>query len=568
MTDMSFNPMILGIDAVSSIKFAGCPSLMYVATKSGQIYEVTLDSTETIVEQIVLILDLSSNVTTAASPSLTASSASLIDQPGLLGMAFAADFETTNLFYVYYSAPSAAAASFNASLYDPTSSICGSESAYVDHVNILAEYKLDNITRVATFSRNLLQLRWPFNGNNGADPIEFAPSSQFLFMGVGDGGGRYDPFGNAQNPDVILGKVQVLDLGNLPANANCDVPVLTMSELSDACPAVASSFITFASGLNDPAGFEFLNPPSLIEGVVNCDPGAYIVGSSGLHASGLNSSQALAMALNRLSPVTIMPDNGLDRYDSIDIIDTIGANYGWGLLEGWSCVDTNLTTCPVANTSNLIMATLPAAVIPENCRNLYSPEALIGGRLYFGSKLEPALRGTYIFGAFSSLQNGDPSQPTGQGALYFINPEAYTGNTVADLSVCPASSSSTGSTNSSAAGYTVITGSGLNVSIIPSSHLTVTPIVINYQFFPATHYFTAIGADSFRTQIYVGVSSTNSVSGGIAGIFRLIPFNEGDQNPVIISATSVVPGQILYSSNITSPSTSPSYTVIGEEYPF
>jgi len=49
MTDMSFNPMILGIDAVSSIKFAGCPSLMYVATKSGQIYEVTLDSTETIV---------------------------------------------------------------------------------------------------------------------------------------------------------------------------------------------------------------------------------------------------------------------------------------------------------------------------------------------------------------------------------------------------------------------------------------------------------------------------------------------------------------------------------------
>jgi len=67
-------------------------------------------------------------------------------------MAFAADFETTNLFYVYYSAPSAAAASFNASLYDPTSSICGSESAYVDHVNILAEYKLDNITRVATYS--------------------------------------------------------------------------------------------------------------------------------------------------------------------------------------------------------------------------------------------------------------------------------------------------------------------------------------------------------------------------------------------------------------------------------
>jgi hypothetical protein len=46
-----------------------------------------------------------------------------------------------------------------------------------------------------------------------------------------------------------------------------------------------------------------------------------------------------------------------------------------------------------------------------------------------------------------------------------------------------------------------------------------------------------MGADASRTQLFVGVSSMASATGGIGGVFRLIPFNEGTQNPAIISGT-------------------------------
>jgi hypothetical protein len=46
-----------------------------------------------------------------------------------------------------------------------------------------------------------------------------------------------------------------------------------------------------------------------------------------------------------------------------------------------------------------------------------------------------------------------------------------------------------------------------------------------------------MGADASRTQLFVGVSSMASATGGIGGVFRLIPFNEGSQNPAIISGT-------------------------------
>jgi hypothetical protein len=53
----------------------------------------------------------------------------------------------------------------------------------------------------------------------------------------------------------------------------------------------------------------------------------------------------------------------------------------------------------------------------------------------------------------------------------------------------------------------------------------------------AEHFFTAVGADASRTQLFVGVSSAESATGGIAGVFRLIPFNEGIQSPAVISCT-------------------------------
>jgi hypothetical protein len=78
-----------------------------------------------------------------------------------------------------------------------------------------------------------------------------------------------------------------------------------------------------------------------------------------------------------------------------------------------------------ANATASTMGVLPAAVIPHNCRRLYNPQAILGGRLYQGSALDPMLQGAYIFGATTSLQNGNETLPTGNGALYFMRPESF-----------------------------------------------------------------------------------------------------------------------------------------------
>jgi hypothetical protein len=35
-------------------------------------------------------------------------------------------------------------------------------------------------------------------------------------------------------------------------------------------------------------------------------------------------------------------DRGQNRYDEINIMEQIGANYGWDIIEGWSCIDQSL----------------------------------------------------------------------------------------------------------------------------------------------------------------------------------------------------------------------------------
>jgi hypothetical protein len=42
-----------------------------------------------------------------------------------------------------------------------------------------------------------------------------------------------------------------------------------------------------------------------------------------------------------------------------------------------------------------------------------------------GTELDPMLQGAYVFGATTSLQNGDEALPTGNGALYFMRPESF-----------------------------------------------------------------------------------------------------------------------------------------------
>src|SRR5262249_12402365 len=70
-------------------------------------------------------------------------------------------------------------------------------------------------TRVVEFDaqrheRELLWVRQPFNNHNGGDLV-FGPDGT-LYVGLGDGGGANDPFGNGQDPRALLGKMLRLDV--------------------------------------------------------------------------------------------------------------------------------------------------------------------------------------------------------------------------------------------------------------------------------------------------------------------------------------------------------------------
>src|SRR4051795_11757425 len=106
---------------------------------------------------------------------------------GLLSMAFAPDYKTSGLFYVYYT---------NAD---------GNEQ--------VVEYKRSSADVAdARSSRSLFIQQDPESNHNGG-PLLFGPD-KLLYIGIGDGGGAGDQHGahgNAQNLGTLLGKILRID---------------------------------------------------------------------------------------------------------------------------------------------------------------------------------------------------------------------------------------------------------------------------------------------------------------------------------------------------------------------
>jgi glucose/arabinose dehydrogenase len=127
------------------------------------------------------------------------------DERGLLSMAFAPDYATSGLFYVYYTAKS------------PTGQVT------------IEEHRVDpaNPDRAdAGYSRPLVQIPHDQQANHNGGQLQFGPDGQ-LYAGTGDGGSGGDPSGNAQdttpappsvvggvNHDYRLGKILRVDRVN------------------------------------------------------------------------------------------------------------------------------------------------------------------------------------------------------------------------------------------------------------------------------------------------------------------------------------------------------------------
>ncbi len=145
---------------------------------------------------------------------------------GLLGLAFAPDYETSGRFYVNYtdSAGNTVVARYVAS---PPSSD----------------------TPKLTGPERLLYIEQPYSNHNGGC-IQFGPDGM-LYVGMGDGGSSGDPQNRAQNPASPLGKMLRIDVSGKTYSVPPDNPFAKQPYPRN---------ITWASGLRNPWRYSFDTP--------------------------------------------------------------------------------------------------------------------------------------------------------------------------------------------------------------------------------------------------------------------------------------------------------------------
>jgi glucose/arabinose dehydrogenase len=105
-------------------------------------------------------------------------------EEGLLGLAFAPDWEESNNIYLYYTAAG-------------------------PRRSVLSRFVFDGETIDIGAEQVLLEVEQPFPNHNGG-ALEFGPDG-FLYLGLGDGGSVADPMGNGQDGN-LLGSILRLDV--------------------------------------------------------------------------------------------------------------------------------------------------------------------------------------------------------------------------------------------------------------------------------------------------------------------------------------------------------------------
>jgi glucose/arabinose dehydrogenase len=192
--------------------------------------------------------------------------------------------------------------------------------------------------------------------NHNGGWLGFGPDG-LLYIGTGDGGRGGDPWDNAQNPDVNLGKLLRIDVDT-------------------AKPYAIPPTNPFAGGGGAPEIF----------------------------ALGLRNPWRAAFDGNLL----YIADVGQGEFEEVNIVQTTnpGANFGWNLTEGAACFksrncDRTGLTDPVHTYDHAI-----------GC-------SITGGYVYRGSAM-PALQGRYLFSDFCSgtlmsfrLQDGQAQNVVG-----------------------------------------------------------------------------------------------------------------------------------------------------------
>src|SRR3954451_11737823 len=235
---------------------------------------------------------------------------------GLLSVAFPPDYARSKRFYVYYT--------------DNDGNIR------------IDEFKRGSaVTARRNSRRQVIVIPHPVNANHNGGQLQF--NGNLLYFGTGDGGSGGDPDGNAQNKDVLLGKLLRID----PRRQKGGAPY----------------------------------------GIPNSNPFVGKPGQDEIYSYGLRNP--FRFSFDRVStkkPRLVIADVGQNRIEEIDYTTlggAKGANFGWNAFEGFSHYQSPFiggTTKPVFAYSHDRAG--------GSC-------SVIGG--YVAGRALPGLRGSYVY---------------------------------------------------------------------------------------------------------------------------------------------------------------------------
>jgi len=271
------------------------------------------------------------------------------NEEGLLSMAFHPGFNTNGLFYIYYNQQNK------------------NEHELFPRRSVISEMKVSatdpNRADLAS-ERVVLEVPQPFGNHKGGE-IAFGPDG-YLYIGLGDGGKGYDPFGNGQNTATMLAKMLRIDVNTRT--------VLGSGQVQE----------KLAYGI--PADNPFVGEP-------------YMIGLGARHeiyALGLRN--AWRYSWDRQTGDLWAGDVGQDLWEEVDLI-VKGGNYGWSVREGAHHFK------PGPPGAQYIDPVLEYPHNPQLLKESKFPNhstglCIIGGYVYRGHKY-PALQGVYLYADYN-----------------------------------------------------------------------------------------------------------------------------------------------------------------------
>ena len=243
-------------------------------------------------------------------------------EQGLLGLAFHPSYSSNRRFFVYYTRAS-------------------------DGAIVIGEYAASaaNPQAADATERVLLTIPHPLFSNHNGGMLAFGPDG-YLYIGVGDGGSANDPPNNAQNTDVLLGKLLRIDVDR------------------------QNGLIPYAA------------PPS--------NPFAGVIdGRDEIFAYGLRNPWRFAF--DRLTNQLWIADVGQGDREEVNTPIQPGGNYGWRVYEGSACTNVDRALCVA---SNYRFPVFEYSHTGGRC-------SITGGYVYRGT-LNSLPAGMYVYGDFCS----------------------------------------------------------------------------------------------------------------------------------------------------------------------